>query len=41
MAITTITAAGAAPAPVRNRQAILDVAECIESFPENYDPCTY
>ena len=38
MAITTIGAAGAAPAPVRNRVLIQDVAECILSFPENYSP---
>ena len=38
MAVTTITAAGAAPAPVRNKDLILDVAECILSFPDEYSP---
>jgi hypothetical protein len=41
MAITTITAAGAAPAPTRNAALIQDVAECIESFPEQYSPNNY
>jgi hypothetical protein len=38
MAVTTITAAGAAPAPTRNKALILDVAECILSFPDEYSP---
>lgn len=41
MAVTTITAAGAAPAPVRNRVLIQDVAECILSFPDEYTPFVF